>query len=76
MAHCLTMPPKRKPMTKDTMSIRLDAAQRARLDALAAVMGERAGGVDMPVSLAMRAALDRGMAALEDELGVKPKAKR
>ncbi len=58
-------------MTKDTVSIRLDSGQRDRLAALAAVMGERAGGVDLPVSLAMRTALERGMALLEDELGVR-----
>lgn len=65
-----------KETTMATMSIRLDDAQRERLAALAAHMGERAGGVDIPLSAAMRTALERGMASLEDELGVKPKGKR
>lgn len=75
MAWSLTMPP-RKTTTKETMSIRLDDAQRSRLAALAARMGEVAGGVDLPVSLAMRTALDRGMTVLEDELGLKARTRR
>ena len=62
--------------TKETMSIRLVDSQRERLAALAARMGEAAGGVDLPVSLAMRTALERGMKVLEEELGVKGKPKR
>lgn len=63
-------------MTKETMSIRLDDAQRERLAELAARMGAAAGGVEIPLSLAMRTALERGMTLLESELGAKGKAKR
>ena len=50
----MTMPAKRKPAatpepTKDaTMTFRMPAADRARLAAVAALMGERAGGIPLP----------------------------
>ena len=75
----MTMPAKRKPAatpepTKDaTMTFRMPAADRARLAAVAALMGERAGGIPLPESYALRAALKRGLDALEAELGGKTK---
>jgi len=65
-----------KENANNTTSIRLDPALRQRLEALAKRMGQAAGGVEIPLSAAMRTALDRGMAVLENELGVRSKAKR
>ena len=60
--------------TKDvTMSFRLPASERARLASVAVLMGERAGGIPLPESYALRAALKRGLDALEAELGGKRK---
>jgi len=80
MARSMTMPAKRKPAamtpdpTKDaTMTFRMPAEDRARLAAMAALMGERAGGIPLPESYALRAALKRGLDALEAELGAKPR---
>ncbi len=75
----LAMPPKKKAaMTQDatkdaTMTFRMPAADRARLAAVAALMGERAGGIPLPESYALRAALKRGLDALEAELTGKAK---
>jgi hypothetical protein len=55
------------------MTFRLPPDERARLVALAALMGERAGGPPLPESYALRAALARGLDALEAELGGKGK---
>ena len=61
--------------TKDaTMSFRLPADERARLGEVAVLMGERAGGGPLPESYVPRAALKRGLDALESEFG--PKGKR
>jgi hypothetical protein len=65
-------------MTQDapkdaTMTFRMPAADRARLAACAALMGERAGGIELPESYALRLALSRGLDALEAELGGKTK---
>ena len=61
--------------TKDaTMSFRLPAEERARLGEVAVLMGERAGGGPLPEAYVLRAALKRGLDALEAELG--PKGKR
>ena len=46
---------------------------RARLAACAALMGERAGGIELPESYALRLALSRGLDALEAEPGGKAK---
>jgi predicted DNA-binding protein len=79
MARSMTMPVRKKAtMTHDTtkdvtMSFRLPAAERERLTALAALMGERAGGIPLPESYALRAALKRGLDELEAELGGKAK---
>lgn len=80
VAHSLTMATKKTTKSasaRDTLSIRLDVPTRARLAALAKLMGEKSGaGVDLPVSFALRAALERGMSAIEEDLGAKSKAKR
>jgi hypothetical protein len=61
--------------TKDvTMSFRLPAAERERLASIAVLMGDRAGGLPLPEAYALRAALKRGLDALESELA--PKGKR
>lgn len=65
-----------KTKTTNNTSIRLDPALRNRLEALARLMGQRAGGIDLPLATAMRAAIERGMTELESELGVKGKARR
>jgi hypothetical protein len=69
---------KKTPMTKDavkdaTMTFRMPAAERERLATIAALMGERAGGIPLPESYALRAALKRGLDALEAELAGKAK---
>jgi hypothetical protein len=57
------------------MSLRLDDALRERITTVAALMGERAGaGGPLPESLTVRAALERGLAAIEDELRGKKRA--
>lgn len=54
-----------------TMTFRMQVEERERLVALAALMGERAGGPALPESYALRAALKRGIDVLEAELGGK-----
>jgi len=48
--------------------LRLDASTIARLERLAAAAADRAIGAQVTRSSVMRAALDRGIAALEREL--------
>jgi hypothetical protein len=73
------MPAKRKATmpqdaTKDaTMTFRLPTAERDRIAALGVLMGERAGGIPLPETYALRAALKRGLDELEAELGGKGK---
>jgi hypothetical protein len=73
------MPAKKKAtMTQDavkdaTMTFRMPAADRARLAACAALMGQAAGGIELPESYALRLALSRGLDALEAELRGKGK---
>lgn len=65
-------------MVSKTIPIRLEDDLVARLDALAAVLTERAAGVKVTRTAAMRSALERGLEALEDEVGTprrKPKRK-
>ena len=58
-------------------SIRLDPSQRDRLERLADAMTARLGGAEVPTSMAIRAALGRGIEVLEQEFGVASKtAKR
>jgi hypothetical protein len=78
MARSMAMPKKKAVMSQDavkdaTMTFRMPAADRARLAACAALMGERAGGIELPESYALRLALSRGLDALEAELGGKGK---
>jgi hypothetical protein len=61
------------PAKDATMTFRMPAADRARLAAVATLMGERAGGIPLPESYALRAALKRGLEALEAELRGKGK---
>jgi predicted transcriptional regulator len=61
-------------MVSKTIPIRLDDDLVARLDALAAALTERAAGVKVTRTAAMRTALERGIAALESEVG--PVARR
>jgi predicted DNA-binding protein len=65
-----------KEKTNNTTSIRLDPELRGRLEALAERMGAAAGGVEITLSMAMRAAIERGMRALEAELPARGKGKR
>jgi hypothetical protein len=71
----VSVPAKKKsPLPRDatkaaTVSFRLETAERERLAAVAALMGARAGGPPLPESYAARAALVRGLDALEAELG-------
>ena len=71
------MPTKQKMHTDDTsearMAFRLPQADRDRLARVAALMGERAGGGPLPESYVMRAALRRGLDAIEADLAPKPK---
>ena len=73
------MAPKRKPAmpaesTRDAvMAFRLPTADRERLARVAALMGESAGGGPLPESYVARAALKRGLDAIEAELGSKSK---
>ena len=75
----LDMPPKKKAaMTQDavkdaTMTFRMPVAERERLARIAVLMGERAGGLPLPESYALRAALKRGLDELEAELTSKGK---
>lgn len=52
-----------------TLPVRLEDDLVERLDALAELLTERAAGVKVSRSAAMRAALERGLEALEGELG-------
>ncbi len=69
---------KKTTMTRDdvkdaTMTFRMPAAERERLGRIAVLMGERAGGLALPESYALRAALKRGLDELEAELTAKGK---
>jgi hypothetical protein len=69
---------KKTTMTQDavkdaTMTFRMPAAERERLGRIAVLMGERAGGLPLPESYALRAALKRGLDELEAELTGKGK---
>ena len=62
--------------TRPTIPVRLDEAMVARLDAVAEAMSKRAAGASVSRSEVVRVAVDRGVSALEAELGVAPKRKR
>ena len=53
-----------------TISGRIPAALIPRLDAIAAEMSRRAHGAHLKRSDAIRASIERGVAALEKELGI------
>ncbi len=59
-------------MGKESTSIWLYPAHHERLARIGAAMGERLGTDPLPKSVALRAALDRGIAALESEYGIAP----
>jgi predicted transcriptional regulator len=65
-------------MTEHPVSVRLDDATMQRLDALAEAMSKRAAGAAVKRGTALRAVVERGMAGLEEELGLtkRPKTKR
>lgn len=63
-------------MTEHPVSVRLDTDSIERLDRIAEAMGERAAGVEPKRGAVVRAAIERGIAALEAELGLKKKPKR
>jgi predicted transcriptional regulator len=56
---------------KKTMAVRVDEATEARLEDLAELMSKRAQGAEVTKSNVLRVALDRGLEALERDLGVK-----
>jgi hypothetical protein len=57
-------------MTGNPVPIRLGEELLARLDRVTAEMSKRAAGADVPRSSAIRLALERGLDALEAELGL------
>lgn len=56
-----------------TITIRVPTETRTRLAALATLLSAQIAGVEVPESAAIRAALLRGLDALEAELGGKGK---
>lgn len=56
-------------VTARTLPIRLEDDLIDRLDSLAAALSERAAGAKVSRTAAMRAAMERGLEALEAELG-------
>lgn len=56
--------------TRTSTSVRLDPAQMSRLDRIVDAMRCRLAGLDVGRSTALRLALERGMDALEAELGL------
>jgi predicted transcriptional regulator len=63
-------------MTEYPVSVRLDEPTVARLDRLADAMSKRAAGAAVKRGTALRAAVERGIADLERELGLATKPKR
>lgn len=63
-------------VTARTLPIRLDETTIHRLDVVADALTVRAAGVKVSRSGAMRAAIERGLGALEAELAIQPKPKR
>lgn len=57
------------------MAVRLDDAIESRLDVLAKRMSERAHGAEVTKSNVLRVAIERGLEALEHDLGVARKTK-
>lgn len=63
-------------MTEVPVSVRLDARSVERLERIGDEMAKRAGGVTIKRGTVARAAIERGLAALEAELGLNKKPKR
>lgn len=63
-------------MTEHPVSFRLDSETVARLDALAEALTARAAGATVNRSSVLRLAVERGVRALEAELGRSKKRKR
>ena len=63
-------------MTEHPVSVRLDDATIERLERIADAMSKRAGGVTLKRGTVVRAAVERGIAELEAELGLAKKSKR
>jgi hypothetical protein len=63
-------------MTEFPVSARLDGDMLARLDKIAEELTKRAAGASVNRSAVVRLAVDRGVAALEKELGLSKRPKR
>jgi hypothetical protein len=63
-------------MALETMSVRLDAEEIERLDAIALVLAERAAGARITRSNALRVVVQAGLEALEAKYATGKKAKR
>jgi len=63
-------------VTARTIPIRLEDDLIERLDALAIVLTERAAGAKVTRTSAMRAALERGLEALEAETRTAPRRRK
>jgi hypothetical protein len=57
-------------MAKDTLAVRLEEDHALRLDQIARVLSKRAAGLPVSKSEAIRLTIERGLAALEDELRI------
>jgi hypothetical protein len=57
-------------MAKDTLAVRLEEDSSARLDQIARVLSKRAAGLPVSKSEAIRLTIERGLAALEEELRI------
>lgn len=58
-------------MTEHPVSVRVDEDTIERLDRIAEAMSKRAAGVNVKRGTVVRAAIERGIVALEAELGLK-----
>lgn len=63
-------------MPKITTSVRLDEEMQERLDAIAKAMADRVYGDPLTRSSAIRVAIQKGIEALEADLGLVKKRKR
>lgn len=58
-------------MAKVTMGVRIEEETERRIDAIAAELSRRAAGVEAKRGEVARAALEKGVAVLEQDLGIK-----
>lgn len=63
-------------MTEHPVSTRLDDSTIERLERIAEALSKRAGGVVLKRGTVVRTAVERGIEALETELGLSKKPKR